>query len=220
MAKMRVVQVTRAEWTVGNWSNGKFPNPRRGSVRIKVEACGICHSDAMTKEGLWPGIEYPRVPGHEIAGIIDAVGSGVVRMEGRPTRRRRLAWRPLRLLRFMPARRFRYLPSRAANSRHRLRRRLRRIYDRSRRRIGADPGRTFSSRRGTTDVCGSHHFQFSSQQRRAARRSRRHTRHRRSWPFGRSVRRQDGIQNRCHCARHGQGTAGPQARCFGHYIDS
>ena len=46
-------------------------------MRIKVEACGICHSDSMTKEGLWPGIQYPRVPGHEVAGVIDAVGAGV-----------------------------------------------------------------------------------------------------------------------------------------------
>jgi len=49
-----------------------------GSVRVKVEACGVCHSDSFTKEGTWPGIQYPRVPGHEIAGIIDAVGTGVV----------------------------------------------------------------------------------------------------------------------------------------------
>jgi len=46
-------------------------------VRIKVQACGICHSDSLTKEGIWPGILYPRVPGHEVAGIIDAVGAGV-----------------------------------------------------------------------------------------------------------------------------------------------
>ena len=46
-------------------------------MRLKVEACGICHSDSVTKEGIWPGIQYPRVPGHEIAGIVDAVGSGV-----------------------------------------------------------------------------------------------------------------------------------------------
>ena len=55
----------------------EIPEPGAGSVRIKVEACGVCHSDSMTKEGTWPGIQYPRVPGHEIAGIIDAVGSGV-----------------------------------------------------------------------------------------------------------------------------------------------
>jgi alcohol dehydrogenase/propanol-preferring alcohol dehydrogenase len=51
--------------------------PPPGSVRVKVEACGICHSDVLTKEGLWPGIEYPRVPGHEIAGVIDAIGANV-----------------------------------------------------------------------------------------------------------------------------------------------
>jgi D-arabinose 1-dehydrogenase-like Zn-dependent alcohol dehydrogenase len=46
-------------------------------VRVKVDACGICHSDAFVKEGLWPGLQYPRVPGHEIAGYIDAVGDNV-----------------------------------------------------------------------------------------------------------------------------------------------
>ena len=50
----------------------------KGWVRIKVEACGICHSDSLTKEGILPGIQYPRVPGHEVAGIVDAVGEGVV----------------------------------------------------------------------------------------------------------------------------------------------
>jgi D-arabinose 1-dehydrogenase-like Zn-dependent alcohol dehydrogenase len=76
MSKMRAVQVTRP--------NGPFeivereiPEPGAGSVRVKVQACGICHSDSLTKEGTWPGIQYPRVPGHEIAGIIDAVGTGV-----------------------------------------------------------------------------------------------------------------------------------------------
>jgi D-arabinose 1-dehydrogenase-like Zn-dependent alcohol dehydrogenase len=48
-----------------------------GQVRIKVQACGICHSDVLVTEGLWPGIQFPRVPGHEVAGIIDEVGSGV-----------------------------------------------------------------------------------------------------------------------------------------------
>ena len=77
MSKMRVVQVSQP--------NGPFeivereiPEPGAGSVRIKVEACGICHSDSLTKEGAFPGIQYPRVPGHEVAGIIDAVGAGVV----------------------------------------------------------------------------------------------------------------------------------------------
>ena len=54
-----------------------IPEPGRGQVRIKVEACGICHSDALVKEGHWPGMQYPRVPGHEIAGRVDAVGADV-----------------------------------------------------------------------------------------------------------------------------------------------
>ena len=54
------------------------PSPGVGAVRVKVEACGICHSDALTVHNVWPGIAFPRVPGHEIAGTIDAVGSGVV----------------------------------------------------------------------------------------------------------------------------------------------
>jgi D-arabinose 1-dehydrogenase-like Zn-dependent alcohol dehydrogenase len=55
----------------------EIPAPAAGQVRIKVQACGVCHSDALTKEGSWPGIQYPRVPGHEIAGVIDQVGEGV-----------------------------------------------------------------------------------------------------------------------------------------------
>ena len=55
----------------------EIPEPGAGHVRIKVQACGVCHSDVLTKEGLWPGIQYPRVPGHEVAGIIDKVGAGV-----------------------------------------------------------------------------------------------------------------------------------------------
>jgi len=55
----------------------EIPKPAAGQVRIKVQACGVCHSDVLTKEGLWPGIEYPRIPGHEVAGVIDEVGAGV-----------------------------------------------------------------------------------------------------------------------------------------------
>ena len=55
----------------------EIPTPGEGHARIKVQACGVCHSDALTKEGAWPGIQYPRVPGHEVAGIIDELGAGV-----------------------------------------------------------------------------------------------------------------------------------------------
>jgi D-arabinose 1-dehydrogenase-like Zn-dependent alcohol dehydrogenase len=55
----------------------ELPEPGAGHVRIKVQACGVCHSDVLTAEGAWPGIQYPRVPGHEVAGVIDEVGEGV-----------------------------------------------------------------------------------------------------------------------------------------------
>jgi len=55
----------------------EIPKPSAGHVLIKVQACGVCHSDVLTKDGYWPGIQYPRVPGHEIAGIIDELGDGV-----------------------------------------------------------------------------------------------------------------------------------------------
>ncbi len=76
MSKMKAVQVSKPG---GNFEivERNIPEPGRNQVRIKVEACGICHSDALVKEGLWPGIQYPRVPGHEIAGRIDAVGADV-----------------------------------------------------------------------------------------------------------------------------------------------
>src|ERR1700741_1359841 len=55
----------------------EIPKPDPGQVRVRVLACGVCHSDVFTKEGQWPGIQYPRVPGHEIVGLIDEVGAGV-----------------------------------------------------------------------------------------------------------------------------------------------
>jgi alcohol dehydrogenase/propanol-preferring alcohol dehydrogenase len=55
----------------------EIPRPGAGQIRVKVEACGICHSDVLVKEGIWPGIQYPRIPGHEVAGSIDALGDGV-----------------------------------------------------------------------------------------------------------------------------------------------
>jgi NADPH:quinone reductase-like Zn-dependent oxidoreductase len=76
MPKMRAVQVP--------YAGGPFeiverdiPVPDSGMVRVKVQACGICHSDEVTKEGQLPGIQYPRVPGHEVVGLIDAVGANV-----------------------------------------------------------------------------------------------------------------------------------------------
>jgi D-arabinose 1-dehydrogenase-like Zn-dependent alcohol dehydrogenase len=76
MAQMKAAQVPKpgADFQI---VEREIPEPGAREVRIKVQACGVCHSDVLTKEGLWPGIEYPRVPGHEVAGIIDEVGAAV-----------------------------------------------------------------------------------------------------------------------------------------------
>jgi D-arabinose 1-dehydrogenase-like Zn-dependent alcohol dehydrogenase len=77
MSKMRAVQVPKPGGAF-EIVEREIPEPGPGQVRIKVEACGICHSDSLVKEGHFPGIQYPRVPGHEVAGVLDALGSGVV----------------------------------------------------------------------------------------------------------------------------------------------
>ncbi len=74
--KMRAVQVPRAGGAL-ELVERDIPEPQAGWVRIKVDACGVCHSDSLIKEGLWPGIQYPRIPGHEVIGVIDAVGPDV-----------------------------------------------------------------------------------------------------------------------------------------------
>ncbi|HEV7704714.1 MAG TPA: alcohol dehydrogenase [Gemmatimonadaceae bacterium] len=76
MAKMRAMQVAKAGGPL-ELVEKEIPTPGPGQVRVKVHACGICHSDALTVEGYWPGINYPRVPGHEAAGVVDALGAGV-----------------------------------------------------------------------------------------------------------------------------------------------
>jgi D-arabinose 1-dehydrogenase-like Zn-dependent alcohol dehydrogenase len=86
---MKAVQISKPG---GNFElvERPIPQPARGQVRIKVEACGICHSDALVKEGYWPGLQYPRVPGHEIAGRIDALGADVTLWK--PGQRVGLGW--------------------------------------------------------------------------------------------------------------------------------
>jgi len=73
---MRLAQISKpgGEWELVERA---IPEPGPREVRMKIEACGICHSDMLVKEGWWPGIQYPRVPGHEIAGRVDAIGNGV-----------------------------------------------------------------------------------------------------------------------------------------------
>ena len=80
MAVMRIAQVSRPKGPF-EIVERPIPQPGAGSVRIRVHACGVCHSDSLIKEGVFPGLEYPRVPGHEVAGVIDAVGPGVAGWE-------------------------------------------------------------------------------------------------------------------------------------------
>jgi len=77
---MHVAQIARAGGAF-ELVEREIPGPAAGWVRIKVQACGICHSDSLTKEGHWPGIQYLRVPGHEVVGVIDALGAGVTRFQ-------------------------------------------------------------------------------------------------------------------------------------------
>ena len=76
IAPMKAAQISKAG---GDFEivEREIPKPGAGHVLIKVLACGVCHSDVLTKEGLWPGIQFPRVPGHEVAGVIEELGDGV-----------------------------------------------------------------------------------------------------------------------------------------------
>jgi len=76
VAPMKVAQISKpgADFEI---VDREIPEPGAREVRIKVQACGVCHSDVLTKEGIWPGIQYPRIPGHEVAGVVDEPGAGV-----------------------------------------------------------------------------------------------------------------------------------------------
>src|SRR4051812_23482958 len=78
MPKMRAAQVAGPGGPI-EIVQREIPNPTAGWVRIKIQACGICHSDSLVKEGHWPGLQYPRVPGHEVIGVMDNLGEGVTR---------------------------------------------------------------------------------------------------------------------------------------------
>ena len=80
--KMKAAQISKAG---GDFEivEREIPQPGRDQVRVKVDACGICHSDVLVKDGLWPGLKYPRVPGHEVAGVVDLAGEGVTNWKKR-----------------------------------------------------------------------------------------------------------------------------------------
>ena len=89
MSRMQVAQISKPG---GDFElvEREVPEPAAAQVRIKVEACGVCHSDAFVKEGAFPGIAYPRVPGHEVIGTVDALGEGVTHWQ--PGQRVGVGW--------------------------------------------------------------------------------------------------------------------------------
>src|SRR5215469_4058936 len=89
MPKMRAAQISRPGGAF-ELVEREIPQPGPGHVRIKVQACGVCHSDSLVKDGQWPGIQYPRVPGHEVVGVVDAVGAGV--SQWKPGQRVGVGW--------------------------------------------------------------------------------------------------------------------------------
>src|ERR1700747_594651 len=84
-ARMMVAQISRPGGEFEIFER-EIPEPEPGQVRIRVQACGVCHSDVLTKEGLWPGIQYPRIPGHEVAGGVGEGGGGGTKWEKRQRR--------------------------------------------------------------------------------------------------------------------------------------
>jgi D-arabinose 1-dehydrogenase-like Zn-dependent alcohol dehydrogenase len=99
--KMMVAQVSKPGSSF-ELIEREVPQPGRGQVRVRVLACGICHSDQLVKENLWPGIQYPRAPGHEIAGVIDEAGPGVE--DWQPGQRVGIGWHGGQCNRCLPCR--------------------------------------------------------------------------------------------------------------------
>lgn len=159
-------------------------DPQPGHVRIRVEACGVCHTDATTVEGLFP-IAWPRVPGHEAVGVIDMLGGGTARRRG-------ISGWQLRALRTMPGRRPCQLSQPGVHG-SAARWRLCRGADRQSERAHVDTGRSRCRRRGTSPVRGPHDIQRATQRARQGGRSRRGIRDRRARASGRSIRSPHGI---------------------------
>ena len=211
MSKMKAVQVGKPG---GNFElvERSIPEPARNQVRIKVEACGICHSDALVKEGHWPGLQYPRVPGHEIAGRDRRRRCRRRQLETRPARRSRMARRPLFHLRSLPPRRLHQLPERK-NHRHQPRWWLSGIHARARRSRRRHPRRPGRRRGCAAALCRHHRVQCVAQCGRA-----------RAGdlvavqgiggtgPSRNPVCAADGLPHLCHRPRQGQRSAGPKAR--------
>ena len=205
-SKMKAAQISKPG---GDWElvERDIPEPGAGQVRVKVEACGICHSDVFVKEGLWPGLQYPRVPGHEIAGRIDAVGDNVTAWK--KGQRVGVGWHGGHCFVCEQCRRgdfamcvnrkvtgidfdggyAEYMIAPAAA-------------------LAAIPDELAGGRSGAVHVRGRYGLQRAAQFGRARRRRRGGARHRRTGTSRSSVRAADGIRDRRARPREGQGSAG------------
>ena len=166
MAKMKVVQVPKAGADF-ELVERDIPQPGAGQVRIRVQACGICHSDVITKEGLFPGIAYPRVPGHEVAGVIDELGAGV--KEWQKGQRVGVGWHGGQDGTCLACRRGDFVN--CANVKIcgiSYDGGYQGIHGRAGGSFGADAGIARRGRGRAADVCGRYHVQLSATQRRAA----------------------------------------------------
>ena len=211
MATMRVAQVSRPGGPL-ELVERPIPEPGQESVRVKVQACGICHSDVMTKEGLWPGITYPRVPGHEVIGVIDAVGEDVPRVAGGPTSRRRLARLALPLMRQLPPRRLLRLPDRRKVTGISFDGGYADYMIAPATALALVPAELPASDTAPLMCAGLTTFTALRNSGARAGRPRRGAWHRRTRSSRRSVRGQDGVPHGCHRPREGQRGARPTTR--------
>jgi hypothetical protein len=191
MPEMKVAQVPKAGADF-EMVERDIPQPPTGHVRIRVLACGVCHSDSFTKEGLFPGIAYPRVPGARDCRRDRRHWRRRDHLDEGRARRCRLARRARWYLPCVPPRRLRELPE-CASERHQLRRGLRRVHARTGRRRGAHARVARSHRSRAAHVCRRHDVQLAAPQRRASERPRRRSGGRRTRPPRHSVRAEAGL---------------------------
>ena len=198
---MRAVQVTKAKGPL-ELVERDIPQPGTNEIRIKVQACGVCHSDVLTKEGIMPGIQYPRVPGHEVVGIVDAVGANETEWKigekvgvgwhggycGECDNCRRgnffaCVWQRVTGITYDGGyAEYMIAPASA---------------------VALQPDGLTPAEAAPLMCAWHHHFQRPAEQRRDCRRSDRGSWPRGSWPSRCAIRRQDGLQNRRHRARRG-----------------
>ena len=195
------------------WNSLKreIPEPGPGAVRIKIQACGVCHSDSITKEGLFPGIQYPRVPGHEVAGIVDAVGTGVAGWT--IGQRAGVGWHGGHCGYCDSCRRGDFVTCQVAPQVPGI------AYDGGYSEYMIAPASTLALipegvsavDAGPLMCAGVTTFNSLRNSGARPRRYGCRTWRGRTRASGRPVRREDGFQDRCHCTRPGQGTAGQAA---------